>query len=183
MQKTANQLGAPAASASASPDRPTRLTAALALGAATVVFVLSLAAVVVGADHGDIGQAADFSLRDGDNRRVTLSQLTADGAVLLVFDDHSNLGIAPATAADALAGRRDVRVVAVRPTTQADATLTALAEAIERDVVLLADPDKSVADAYAVPEAAPMAPAFAVLIDAEGRIRARGDVATCLAAL
>ena len=176
-----NATPADPAATSASPS-PAPLTAALALGAATLVLVLSLAAVVVGADNAEVDRAADFSLRDADDRRVTLSELTADGAVLIVFDNAAELGVSPLDAAAALSRRSDVRIVVVRADTRPTTRLAALADAIQHDVILLADPDRGVAASYDVPDT-PGLSAYAVLVDADGRIEARGDLASCLAAL
>ena len=170
--------------ASATPGESTsrRATGMLALLGAVAILALSLSAFVVGSDQTATNgalPAADFSLRNVDDERITLSQLIADQPVLLIFARGSEAVEAPGLAG-ALEQDDPLRLVTV----QADGGATTLAQSLANfgntDVAVLADPGRSVALAYGVASADLP---YAVLIDPAGTIRQRGPLATCLATL
>ncbi len=165
-----------------------RTTGALALTGAAAIMVLSLGAFVVGASIHEapanvrVGEmASDFSLRDSTNRRVTLSELTDGRPVLLVFSTGEGVDLPVNAAASALTRSPGTRVVMVQGDAAADTAARRLADLIRSDVVVLADPDHSVADAYGVKAASPMP--YAVLVSPDGRIEDRGALEQCLSRL
>ena len=184
---------------SPSPAEPhhavSRLTAGVGLIGAVLVLVLSLSAFVVGSHDGrpsgtEIGQyAADFSLRDGADQRVSLRQFEGNPLVLL-FTTADGRDLRPnldATAAALACGGDGLRVLAVQPEAAGTARergdnlrqcVHGLSKRLGRPVVSLVDAEDAVAERYEVtrrPEA--------VVISSKGVIVDRGAAEAVLGRL
>lgn len=176
----------PSPAASAAPQ--SRRAGVLALVAAAGVMILSLGALVVASTvqadfggHGIGARAEDFSLRNATRQRVTLSELTRDQPVLLVFGDTGFGGVDTRAVAEALRRVPSVRLVVIGSEATPSFELAQVAAATDGRVTALADPDGTVAARYGMNDRSQRTQA--ALVSTDLLILDQGDLATCLARL
>ena len=166
-------------------EHPQRVMAVGGLVLAGLIMVLSIAAFVVGQENTVVGiepgtAAAEFSLRDASDRRVTLGELLSDRPVLLLFCQDNAVGIEPEQLVESMATASDIQLVAVRQGSGTCDTLSDLATSLGQSIIDLDDSQLAVAERYGV-ELSATQPAMAVLVDQHGKILSRGSVKRVLA--
>ncbi len=146
-----------------------RVVAAASVLAAFLVAITSFVAFAVAAERSRQHQVVDFSLHNVAGDRVSLTELRADGDVLLLF----GADLRTQTDWSALDSSWSTDLGHVVAVTQSDAlpAVDAVAAAAACDATILRDPARVAAKSLAVPQQPGV---YAVLIAADGTERRRG---------